>query len=762
MQKWWLTVLIFFIAFNFLSAQVVYYEDNFSGGVTGGGYSPSDNAGGSGNFTIHIEPGSTIRKALFMAGRHGYASPLTVTLNGTPYTFDMSNQASPTFFSFAYGGASGTHVIDVTASINPSVTNYTVNVPNQSGPMDRYNDFYLYVAYDNASLLNVSTAVFLNDQNFFPYVSYSVNVNTPFVNSVPIGVMLFNGYQCASFDADSVLLNGTHLGNTYGPDGSSGWCGGPVANFYYQSNTLFGLGDDNPDQAMAGPDVTSNAQALIANNSTSFSMLFFHGNNDNAHWALILAYGTCPSINITTTNDTTLCPGDSVQLNASGGNSYLWFPAAGLSNSNISNPIATPTSSTTYYVVASNGICSDTDSVAIAIVNNLTADAGADVSVCAGDSIQLNASGGNSFLWSPATGLSNVNIANPVAAPPSTTTYSVIVSSGTCSDTDSVVVTVLPLPIADGGADVSICAGESIQLNASGGSSYLWLPATGLSSTNISNPVATPTSTITYYVVASFGTCSDSDSVMVTVMPPPTADAGIDVTICAGESAQLNASGGISYLWSPAVGLNDATISNPLANPSVTTNYIVTVSIGQCYDSDSVAVIILPPPTVDLGPNITIDKSAPVTLTAISSATSFSWSPPGNLSCDTCQTVIAFPDTTTTYYVLVTDNYGCTNLDSITIFIGSNFSIYIPNVFTPNGDLVNNVFYVYGENIRDLTLYIFNRWGELIFESKDITEGWDGKYKGIPAPMGTYVYMATFTGAEGGTEMRTGKVSLIR
>ena len=103
-------------------------------------------------------------------------------------------------------------------------------------------------------------------------------------------------------------------------------------------------------------------------------------------------------------------------------------------------------------------------------------------------------------------------------------------------------------------------------------------------------------------------------------------------------------------------------------------------------------------------------------------------------------------------------------MDSVTVFIPeeNQFSIYIPNVFTPNGDLVNNIFYVYGENIKDFSLLIFNRWGELIFESNDILKGWNGEYKGVPAPMGTYVYIVKFTGAEGAYELRTGKVDLIR
>jgi gliding motility-associated-like protein len=120
------------------------------------------------------------------------------------------------------------------------------------------------------------------------------------------------------------------------------------------------------------------------------------------------------------------------------------------------------------------------------------------------------------------------------------------------------------------------------------------------------------------------------------------------------------------------------------------------------------------------------------------------------------------PDSTVTYQIIVTDSNGCANSDFITIFVEGGFSIYIPNAFTPNGDLHNNIFYVYGEDILDFTLSIYTRWGEKIFESKDITKGWDGTYKGVPLPIGTYVYMVEFTGESGGPESRAGKVSLIR
>jgi gliding motility-associated-like protein len=387
-----------------------------------------------------------------------------------------------------------------------------------------------------------------------------------------------------------------------------------------------------------------------------------------------------------------------------------------------------------------------------------------DTSICVGSCTNISAtvSSGNSpftYTWTPNVG---TGPGPHQVCPTATTTYQVIVSNGLYSDTDSVVVTVHPLPVADAGADTTICIGNSVQLNASGGTSYLWSPVTGLSNLNISNPTATPATTITYYVVASSGSCTDTDSVTITVLPQPIADAGMDVTICEGESVQLNASGGNSYSWSPSTGLSDANIPNPVASPSLTTHYVVTVYNGQCYDSDTITVTVVPLPFVDLGPDINIDKSTPVILTANTSATSFAWSPANNLSCSTCQSVTVTPDTTTTYYVTVWDNNGCIGTDSVTIFIGEEFSIYIPNVFTPNGDLINNIFYVYGINIKNLSVNIFNRWGEMIFESHDITKGWDGKYKGVPVPEGAYVYLVRFTGKEGSTEMRTGRVCLIR
>jgi gliding motility-associated-like protein len=451
---------------------------------------------------------------------------------------------------------------------------------------------------------------------------------------------------------------------------------------------------------------------------------------------------------------------------STGADVYSWDFGDGSPLDTTTNPNHTFSSTGTYtitLIATDTSACNDADTTYLTVtVGQANVSAGGDTTICAGGSVPLNASGGNTYVWFPATGLNNPNIANPIATPAVTTIYYVVVSSGTCSDTDSVAVTVVPLVIADAGADVGICTGDSIQLNASGGGSYLWFPATGLSNPNIANPIANPSGTTTYYVVATAGTCSDTDAVTITVLPPVVPDAGQDVVICAGETVQLNASGGSTYTWSPASGLSNASIANPYATLSVTTTYIVTVANGQCMGSDTMTVTVNPSPFVDLGPDVTIEKGTQVTLHANTSATNFTWNPSGNLSCSNCQTVTVTPDSTTTFYVLVIDSNGCVNNDFITVFVEGGFNIYIPNAFTPNSDLHNNIFYVYGENILDFNVQIYTRWGEKIFESNDISKGWDGTYNGVPLPIGTYVYMVHFTGESGGPELRSGKVSLIR
>jgi hypothetical protein len=276
-------------------AQNKYYEDTFLGGVTAGGYSPQYNSGGTGTFSLTIPAGSSIRTAYLLAGRHGSASAITVSLNGTNYTFDPTNQVGSSFQSPTYGGTSGVHLIDVTADINAAVTSYTLIVPFQPGPSNRYNDFVLYVAYNNVTLPAVHTALFTNTSNFASTVTYTLNFSSALYTSAPVAVSLMTGFICDnSNDGEKVKVENYNMGTIGNPDAGSGTCGGPIGSFAYSNNTLVGLNDDAANLAMSSSDALSDVKTKIATNATTFNLEFTTstaGNTTNAIWAVFVVSG---------------------------------------------------------------------------------------------------------------------------------------------------------------------------------------------------------------------------------------------------------------------------------------------------------------------------------------------------------------------------------------------------------------------------------------------------------------------------------------
>ncbi|MCK4699451.1 MAG: hypothetical protein KAT38_03935, partial [Bacteroidales bacterium] len=300
-----------------------------------------------------------------------------------------------------------------------------------------------------------------------------------------------------------------------------------------------------------------------------------------------------------------------------------------------------------------------------------TANAGQDVSLCSGEESKLNASGGVTYSWSPETGLSNSNIADPIVSPTTTTLYTLtIMDINGCSNQDIVKVTVNPLPEAEAGEDITINYGSDTVLNASGGIFYSWNPATGLSNSSISNPIASPVATTTYFVsVTDSKGCQNTDSIKITVLPGDFANAGSDDSICLGESIDLSASGGISYSWSPTNGLNDPNISNPIASPTITTTYTVAVNdINGVQDTDDVTITVNPLPDIYVGEDINICDGESVQLQASGEGT-FQWDHSNMLSNSNIPDPIASPNITTTFKVILTDQNGCENFESIVVFV---------------------------------------------------------------------------------------------
>ncbi len=303
---------------------------------------------------------------------------------------------------------------------------------------------------------------------------------------------------------------------------------------------------------------------------------------------------------INTLSDTITCSGYSTTLTTTGSNftSYSWSPSAGLSSATIASPVATPPSTTKYFVTGTTAAgCTIQDSVLVTVKPSPTTATMPDATICQSDSLQLQASGADSYSWFPATNLSNATISNPVFNGTQSASYIV---TGTnvngCASADTIAISVRQGIVFQQPVGRSLCLGDTVHLDGNNGSqvNYIWSPATGLSNAFVRKPVASPQATITYTLRVEDPLCGTSQDfsvpVQVILKAAIKAAKSNDVNCSIGIS-KLQAQGGVSYSWSPAISLSNPKISNPIASPSVTTTYVVTGrdSTG-CKGRDSIVV----------------------------------------------------------------------------------------------------------------------------------------------------------------------------
>lgn len=457
-----------------------------------------------------------------------------------------------------------------------------------------------------------------------------------------------------------------------------------------------------------------------------------------------------------------ICPGDTYQLNASGGATYQWSPANLVSNPSIPNPTTTLTETTTFTVVITDSCGTDTQQVTVTVLEG-SATASNDTSICIGNSVPLFATGGGTYLWSPAASLDNPTSATPIATPTQPTTYEVtVISPSGCEFNADVFVNVFftpPQPVIPD--TVTICEGSSRIIQVSGADSYSWSPNAAITPTTGSLVTVNP-SVDTWYYCEFINACgSELDSVFVDITSA-NIQAFNDTIICIGESAILQASGGVSYVWSPAISLNSPTANPVFASPNQATTYTV-VGTDQfgCIDSSSVLVDVYPLAFIQTVPDIYAFFGDVVQLGATSTTPgTYIWSPSEYLSCVVCTSPIANPNQNYTYFVSYTDQNGCSDTDSIQIIYDA--IVYVPNTFTPNQSLLNEVFKAVGGNVKTFEMIIFNRWGERIKTLTSLDDFWDGTYNDLPCPDGTYIWKLTYTDFQNKEFKRVGHINLLR
>jgi len=430
-------------------------------------------------------------------------------------------------------------------------------------------------------------------------------------------------------------------------------------------------------------------------------------------------------------------------------------------------------------LITTVGSCPDTSAQTITIHQTPTSSFTSTATVCAGAGVNFTntgSSGGNwSYNWDfgkdAMPGIStSENPQGVVYEGGGSKTVTLTISDQNCTQTSSASISIDTLPQADAGLDTTICADRSVQIGSTSlsGHTYSWFPAGSLDNALIANPTASPVAAITNYVVTVINTttgCQNTDSVVVTMLTPLIADAGIDVEICLNDSIQIGAGllEGQSYSWSPTTGLSSSTTPNPIANPKVTTVYMLSVTGGGCDPvTDEVTVLVHPLPDANAGADDTITTGSSIQLIA-TGGVQYEWSPSYGLDNPGVYNPIANPDSTTTYTVTVTDIYGCVNTDAVIITV-IDPSFWIPMAFTPNSNGKNDVLYVRGAGISNFEYKIFTRWGDIVFYTRNLAEGWEGtkQVTGEEMPTGAYVYSVKGVLSDGSPLNVSGLVNLIR
>ncbi|RYZ50292.1 MAG: gliding motility-associated C-terminal domain-containing protein, partial [Chitinophagaceae bacterium] len=303
-----------------------------------------------------------------------------------------------------------------------------------------------------------------------------------------------------------------------------------------------------------------------------------------------------------------------------------------------------------------------------------------------------------------------------------------------------------------------LCRSSAYTLTASGGATYQWSPAIGLSATTGSTVLAAPQQDATYTVTATTDKgCSHAESIRIKVAQPISVQLLPEAQVCAGSTVALAASGATQYQWiANTAGLSSMSIGNPVASPLTTTAYTVVGSDAfNCFtDTATITVRVIPLPAVDAG--LSLDVLAGTTgrlqSTASSDVVAWNWTPADYLSCTACPAPETKPFRPLTYTLTVQNAAGCLASDTVSVrLLCSGSRIFIPTSFTPNADGKNDRFRIRAEGIKEVRSFrIYNRWGELIFEKKnfaadDANAAWDGRHRGQRVPEGSYVFFAELT-----------------
>jgi gliding motility-associated-like protein len=495
-----------------------------------------------------------------------------------------------------------------------------------------------------------------------------------------------------------------------------------------------------------------------------------------------VSIGATAAISITPSN-ITVCQGQSVALASTGSGPFTWTASDGSAMANASSVTVTPNASTTYTVLSGTGACTTTAVASISVNITPTIVITPTLStICSGQSSTFTATGGQTYTWTASPGNITSSGSNFSLSPVNST--SVIISSavGNCTGYALAIIVVLPdIDPTITASSPTVCVAQAVSLSAAPGVglTYTWLPVTAISgASNTSSIAAMPptTATVIYTLTVSNGLCASSDTVQLKVRTVPDITNFTTLnndTVCTGGcvtfSATSTGSLPIYYQWyyESGVGTSSVGVAPEACYPSAGTFSVVATASNTCgvdtmTKTNFVTVFDLPMLIVHGDTTINIGETAEV---FASGGLSYSWSPNINntIACVTCSSTVVQPTVTTQYIVVASNSKYCKVQDTVTVVVDVNCGdFFIPNVFSPNDDGLNDLINVHGRCISTFNLQIFNRWGEKVFETTTLENSWDGTFRGKRLDTGVFVYRADGVSIDGQTFNMKGNITLIR
>ncbi len=467
-----------------------------------------------------------------------------------------------------------------------------------------------------------------------------------------------------------------------------------------------------------------------------------------------------------TADDMTICEGDFVTLSGSGAATYTWD--LGVTDGVAFVPAGVGT--TTYTVVGTIAGCVGMATIDILVeaVPLVTASAST-TEVCLGESIVFTGAGADTYAWDG--GVTNGVAYTPVAAGIATYTVTGTTAASGCSNTATVTVTVNPNPVVGASAtSIEVCYGESTTLSGTGATTYVW--SGGIANGIPFTPGTMGSTTYTVTGTNAFG-CTDVATIIINVIDcePVVPLFNLPSPACVGDCFEITdeSTGAVAeWAWDFGGAVTPGTSTEQSPTICVTTAGIYTIALTTTSTTGAISTVshtltVYENPILVAVNDTIIDLGGSATLVAATLSTgTFTWSPSKDLDCPDCQLTQADPAESVTYTVNLVDQNGCMASDTVMVLVNFVEGVGVPTAFSPNGDGFNDVLFVRGYALEAISFVVYNRYGEVVFETTDQRIGWDGTFKNKDENPGVFTWVLQYKFLNGKSGEQKGNTTLIR